>query len=142
MAPAVRALALDCSVTLAWYLEDESTDLTEAALEELAQAEAWVPALWMLEFPNALIVAMKRGRISDGWRNDVLQRAAQLPLKIDTTQVPLEKISDIAMRFNLTTYDAAYLELAMRRELKLVTLDKLLISAARDANHPIFTKPV
>ncbi|MGH8306683.1 MAG: type II toxin-antitoxin system VapC family toxin [Gammaproteobacteria bacterium] len=137
---AARALVLDCSLTLAWYLEDERTDFTEAVLDELGRSEVWLPALWMLEFPNALIVAVKRGRISDGWRCDVLQRATLLPLKVDAEQVPLERISNIATRFNITTYDAAYLELAMRRKLKLATLDKALVTAANSANHPVLTE--
>lgn len=137
---AAHALALDCSLTLAWYLEDERTDFTETVFDELGRSEVWVPAIWMLEFPNALIVAVKRGRIMDEWRCNVLQRASLLPLKVDAEQVALERISDVATRFNITTYDAAYLELALRRKIKLATLDKALISAARIANHPLLTE--
>ncbi|MGB9430518.1 MAG: type II toxin-antitoxin system VapC family toxin [Gammaproteobacteria bacterium] len=135
-----RALALDCSLTIAWYLEDERTDFTESVFEDLARVEVWVPALWMLEFPNALIVATKRGRISESWRRDILQRAVLLPLKIDTEQVPLERISDIAQQFNITTYDAAYLELALRRKITLATLDTALITAARSADHSVLAE--
>jgi predicted nucleic acid-binding protein len=140
MPQTARALALDCSLTIAWYLEDERTDFTESVLEELARVEVWVPALWMLEFPNALIVAVKRGRISDSWRRDVLKRVALLPLNIDTEQVPMERISDLAQQFNITTYDAAYLELALRRKLTLATLDTALIMAARSARHPVLVE--
>ncbi len=84
MVQAARALVLDCSLPLAWYLEDERTDFTESVFEELTRAEVWVPVLWMLEFPNALIVATQRVRISDDWRREVLQRAALLPLRVDT----------------------------------------------------------
>lgn len=72
MVQAARALVRDCFLTLAWYLEDERTDFTESVLEELTPAEVRVPALWMLEFPNALIVATRRGRISDDRRRGVL----------------------------------------------------------------------
>ena len=60
-----KTIALDCSLALAWYLEDERTEFTEGIFEALTHTTFWVPALWMLEFPNALIVAVKRGRISD-----------------------------------------------------------------------------
>lgn len=136
-----RALALDCSLTLAWYLEDERTDFTETVFEALTHTTIWVPALWMLEFPNALIVAVKRGRISDTWRRDILQRAALLPLRVDPTQVPMDRISAIATTFNITTYDAAYLELALRRQCKLATLDQTLVAAARRAKQPVMTGP-
>lgn len=140
MVQAARALVLDCSLPLAWYLEDERTDFTESVFEELTRAEVWVPVLWMLEFPNALIVATQRVRISDDWRREVLQRAALLPLRIDDTHVPLAQIGDLATRVNLTTHDTAYLELAMRRGLRLATLDKKLIAAARSVEHPLLTE--
>ncbi|MEK7231095.1 MAG: type II toxin-antitoxin system VapC family toxin, partial [Pseudomonadota bacterium] len=51
------ALVLDCSVTVAWYLEGEGTDFTDSVLHAIPKLEIWVPALWMLEFSNALFAA-------------------------------------------------------------------------------------
>ena len=57
------AVVFDCSVTLAWFLKDERTAFTDAAFELLESAECWVPYLWRLEFPNALLMAERRRRV-------------------------------------------------------------------------------
>ena len=56
------ALVLDCSVAVAWYLEGEGTDFTDSLLHAIPKLEIWVPALWMLEFSNALFAAERRRR--------------------------------------------------------------------------------
>lgn len=70
LAPA--GLVVDCSVALAWYLDDEKTAFTERVLDLLPSTETWVPALWRLEFVNALLFAQRRGRISEEWRSAVI----------------------------------------------------------------------
>ena len=79
------AVVFDCSVTLAWFLKDERTAFTDAAFELLESAECWVPYLWRLEFPNALLMAERRRRVGREQRLEILDNAAQLSLRTDQT---------------------------------------------------------
>jgi predicted nucleic acid-binding protein len=126
-------LVLDCSISLSWFFPDEKTAFTEAALDLVALEECWVPAVWRLEFPNALLVAERRRRLSREERHQVLDDAARLRLRIDAAVPELRAISDLAERHALSTYDAAYLELAARQGASLITLDKELAAAAASA---------
>lgn len=131
--------ALDCSVTVPWYVEDEQTPFTESLLQQIEVQEYWVPALWRLEFSNALLIAERRMRIPRERRLEILRQAESLGLKVDAWQHSMEGISEIAQEFGLTTYDAVYFELAKRRKLTLVTLDEALVQAAREAGLPFLT---
>ena len=133
------ALALDCSVALAWYLEGEGTDFTDSLLDAISKLEIWVPALWILEFSNALFTAERRRRISASERAQIVGQASLLPLNIDTHVMSLRQADEIASQHNLTPYDAAYFALAQRRKLPLVTLDAALVKAARAAKLPLIT---
>jgi len=127
------ALVLDCSIALSWFFPDEKTAFTEAALDLMALEDCWVPAVWRLEFPNALLVAERRKRLTREERRQVLDEAARLRLRVDATVPELRAISELAERHDLSTYDAAYLELAARQGATLLTLDKALAAAAAAA---------
>ncbi|MGH8673846.1 MAG: type II toxin-antitoxin system VapC family toxin [Burkholderiales bacterium] len=124
------ALVLDSSVSLSWFFPDEKTGFTEAALALVAKEECWVPALWRLEFPNALLIAEKRRRLTRAERLQVLDEVARLNLRVDPRVHELRAISDLAERHSLSAYDAAYLELAVRLDSALITLDAALAAAA------------
>lgn len=124
------AFVLDCSVTLPWFLEDERTAFTDSLLFAAKRVEYWVPSIWCLEFPNALLVAERRRRIERARRIDALEQIPKLLIRIDGEVIDLKSISAVAEEHVLTTYDAAYLELALRRGLGLVTLDRDLAKAA------------
>jgi predicted nucleic acid-binding protein len=106
------ALVIDSSIALSWFFPDERTGFTEAALTLAGQEECWVPAVWRLEFPNALLVAERRRR------------------RVDATVHDVRQISHLASQAGLTTYDATYLELAHRLAAPLITLDRDLAAAA------------
>jgi len=127
------ALVLDSSISLAWFFPDERTGFTDAALELAAQEECWVPALWRLEFPNALLAAERKRRLTRAERLQVLDEAARLNVRVDLHAHELRAISALAERHRLTTYDAAYLELAARLDSALITLDRNLAAAASAA---------
>lgn len=124
------AVVFDCSVTLAWFLKDERTAFTDAAFELLESAECWVPHLWRLEFPNALLMAERRRRVGREQRLEILDNAAQLSLRTDQTMPDIRTLSALADRRGLTVYDASYLELAARSNSDLITLDRTLAQAA------------
>jgi len=97
-----------------------------------------VPAIWPLEVGNGLIMAMRRGRISVPFRTEALNALERAPIAVDPeTQAQARTVTlQLADRFRLTLYDAAYLELAQRRVLPLATLDRALAQAARDLGVP------
>jgi predicted nucleic acid-binding protein len=126
------SVAIDASLTLTWYFDDETTPATEAILDRVSDAGAVVPVLWRLEVANAFQSALQRKRISADYRDDSLTELAQLPIAVDadTDTYAWTTTLRLAERFGLTIYDATYLELAQRRSLPLATLDKTLRDAA------------
>jgi predicted nucleic acid-binding protein len=123
-------VVFDCSVTLAWFLKDERTAFTDSAFDLLESAECWVPFLWRLEFPNALLFAERKKRLGREQRLEILDSAAQLFLRIDMALPDLRGLSALAERRSLTVCDASYLELAVRSGFDLITLDRDLADAA------------
>jgi predicted nucleic acid-binding protein len=127
------AFVLDCSATLPWVFGDEATPACDALLDQLAAgARAWVPALWHLELGNVLLGAKRRNRIDQAGIEAFLSQLAIYDIVVDdqTTERAWQKTLDLALQYSLSTYDAAYLELALRRDLPLATLDKALAAAA------------
>jgi predicted nucleic acid-binding protein len=131
------AFVLDCSITLPWFLEDERTAFTDALLQDAKRTEYWVPAIWSLEFPNALLVAERRKRIERSRRIEALEQIPRLLIQVDTVLVGMVAVSTVAEKHDLSTYDAAYLEVALRRGLGLVTLDRRLGDAATAEGVPV-----
>lgn len=127
------AFVVDASVSAAWFLPDEATPETEAALHATATHEVWVPALWLLEVGNLLLSAHRRKRITADKRRELAAIAARLRIKVDREPVAIAALDDIASTHGLTAYDAAYLELALRRGLPLATLDEALVHAMAKA---------
>jgi predicted nucleic acid-binding protein len=127
------ALVLDTSISLSWFFPDERTAFTDTALDLAASEECWVPAIWRLEFPNALLVAERKRRLTRAERLQVLEEASRLKLRVDPMVHDLRRISALAERHDLSAYDATYLELAARLGAPLVTLDRGLAAAASSA---------
>lgn len=123
------ALVVDASVSAAWFLPDEATPFTEAVLSATALAEVWVPALWLLEIGNLMLNAQRRQRITVAKRLELIAAAEGLRLRVDREPVSLRSIDALAERHRLSSYDAGYLELAIRRKLPLATLDAALLAA-------------
>lgn len=128
-----KAVVFDCSAIVPWFLEEEASAWSERLLDGITKLDVHVPALWHLEFPNVLLNAERRGRIGSETRAGLIERAARLPLMTDSQIVSLADISRLAMTYNLSTYDAAYLELALRLGARLATQDRALIGAAHKA---------
>lgn len=126
------SLVLDPSLALSWYFEDECSPAADALLDRVVEDGAVVPSLWRLEIANGLQTALRRGRIDRAFRDRTLAELAHLPITVDpdTDNYAWTNILQLADRFQLTAYDAAYLELAQRRTLPLATLDEPLGMAA------------
>jgi predicted nucleic acid-binding protein len=140
-AAATKRMVLDASVALAWCFADESTAFTEGLLDLLANGgEAVTPAIWPFEVANALLAGEKRQRITVAQATSILRRIAELPIVVDSigTDHAFQQILPLARQSQLTEYDAAYLELALRLSLPLATLDAQLQRAAKNVGVPLF----
>ncbi len=128
------AFVLDCSAALPWIFHDEASSATDRLLDDLTVgAQAWVPALWHLELGNVLLGAQRKGRIDQAGVEAFLARLHIYAIAVDAETIGRAwgKTLDLALQHKLSTYDAAYLELSLRRNLPLATLDSALIRAAR-----------
>ena len=125
-------IVLDASIALAYIFPDEKTSAVRAAINSLNTSAAWVPSFWRIEVANGLEMAVRRGRISALYRDTMLADFQARPIRIDqqTNQYAWTEIKRLAEHHRLTLYDAAYLELAIRLDLPLATLDRALRSAA------------
>ena len=120
---------------MAWIFPDEATDATHRLRDELLGTRAFVPALWPVETTNALLVATRRGRIAkDEWP---VIRAHLDALPIDVDPISASRtwgtVLNLANTYGLSAYDAMYLELAVRMQMPLATLDQQLRAAGQSA---------
>ncbi|MDD3354815.1 type II toxin-antitoxin system VapC family toxin [Zoogloea sp.] len=122
---------LDNSVVVGWFLEDQATPYADAVGVLLEQEQAVVPALWELEFANVLRTACRKQRLTADEAHQIIEQICALPILIDReTPGPAELLA-LALRYNLSSYDAAYLELALRRQIPIATKDAPLQAAAQ-----------
>ena len=135
------AFVLDASISAVWALSDESNPLATQILDvwvanPLNPDIAFVPSLWWFEIRNLLVINERRKRINSVESSSFLHVLASFPIEID--EEPDEKtIFDLARLYQLSFYDATYLEVARRRALPLATLDKTLKTAAETAGVPL-----
>ena len=126
-------------MAFAWVLPNQASSEAEALLERIeVGAEAIVPSLWFLEVANGLLVAQRRKRVTAPERMLALKRLSTLALTVDEDNARdvFGRTSTLAEQFGLSVYDAAYLELALRRNLPLGTRDRALRSAAQRSGLP------
>jgi predicted nucleic acid-binding protein len=132
----VKEFVLDCSATLPWVFASETTPATDSLLDALtAGGKAWVPALWHLELGNVLLGARRKNRIDQAGIEKFLSTLSVYDIQVDdeTMTRAWSKTLALADSFSLTVYDAAYLELALRKGLPLASLDEPLRKAMQKA---------
>jgi predicted nucleic acid-binding protein len=123
---------LDASIAVCWAFDDEEHPTARLALERLHIDAAIAPRLWWFEVRNALLVSERRRRLTDSDSGRFLQQLARLNVAMDESPDETGVLA-LARRYQLSVYDAAYLELAARRALPLATLDRKLEAAAEAA---------
>lgn len=128
----MKDFVLDASIALAWCFSDEATNETVTLLENLETATIFVPSLWTLELGNVLLAAKRRQRITQAGITEFLALLEGFNIQFDNEAATrgFHEILALAAAENMTTYDATYLELAMRLGLPLATKDKQLQTAA------------
>ncbi len=132
-------LVIDCSFIVTSILPDELQLKVDEIYNQIADNvfNVYVPAVFYLECNNVLISSLKKQRINNSDYEEYLQILNQLPVTVDkfcSTSEALYSIGRIATAYNLTSYDSAYLELALRLEAKIATLDKELRSSCEIAS--------
>lgn len=134
-----RQFVIDASLTLSWCIADEAGDSTEEILDGLTSGDtAIAPALWIWEINNALFQVEARHRIDSAMRQKQSSRLQTLSIEIEDSshQYVWNAVIPLAQKYKLTVYDATYLEMALRRDLPLGTLDKDLRKAAEKLSIP------
>ena len=124
---------LDASITLSWFFSDEMTTATNELLERLDNETAYVPSIWALEIGNILVGAERKKRITYAGISQFLEQLSKLNIHIehDTTFRGFHEVLSLAHSEGLTTYDASYLEIALRRGLPLASKDQQLCNVAK-----------
>lgn len=137
---ATKNFVLDGSVTMVWGFEDEADEYAEAILERMPDLQAHVPSLWPLEVANALLVGERRRRITSAETARFIAILGAFPITVDDQTVAhaWADTMHLARAHNLSSYDAAYLELAIRLGLPLAALDGKLKTAAGAMGVPLF----
>lgn len=135
----MSVFVLDCSVAMAWCFPDEAGPYSEKVLEDLGGSGAVVPSIWPLEVANVLLSAERRTRISKAQSRRFVELLQALPISVDETRVATvwDGVISLARDQDLSAYDAAYLELAMREGVPIATRDKTLLKAARRCGVPV-----
>ena len=130
-------LVLDASMAASWCFPDERTSSTQRVLADLAErAAALAPRLWAYEIRSVVLKGLRRERIGHDDAQAFLDALAAIPIRL--LDPPYDNVFRTAKRFDLSFYDAAYLELALREGLPLATLDCQLQNAASAANVTLY----
>lgn len=131
---------LDCSVAMAWCFREERNEYVYGILESLSDWEALVPEIWSLELINARLVAERMKRLKEAETAHFMELIASLPIvKEGVVPLNVEKtLLSIGREHQLSSYDACYLELAIRRAIPLATQDTKLVNACKKSGVEIF----
>jgi predicted nucleic acid-binding protein len=131
---------LDSSVALAWFFADEADAYANDVAHKFASARALVPAIWPLEIANTIVMGERRKRSTEAQAARWLTYLQGLPIDVEPTVITFAwgNVLRLAREHQVSTYDAAYLELALRRSRPLATLDDGLRTALRAAGGILF----
>ncbi|MDA1107141.1 MAG: type II toxin-antitoxin system VapC family toxin [Proteobacteria bacterium] len=135
-------LVLDCSVTMAWAFDDENDAYADGILTLLEQGQALAPSIWPLEVANTLLMGERRGRLTEAKTRWFIGKLKGLRVTVDAVgpnQI-FGTLLSLAREHKLSSYDAAYLDLALREGLPLATRDQKLRLAARHCGVPLAGK--
>jgi len=124
---------IDNSVVMTWCFKDEDNEYSDRMLNKLEHATVFVPSIWPLEVTNVLLSAERKNRIGEADSMRFIALLSELPIVVDqeSPERMIKEIFALARQHNLSSYDASYLDLAMRKGLPIATLDKNLLAAAK-----------
>jgi predicted nucleic acid-binding protein len=134
-----QIFVLDNSVVMSWCFEDEANSYADSVLEKLTTSQAIVPAIWALEVINVLLIAERKDRIKQSDSTSFLTLLMQLPIEVkhDMHYAAMSELLFLGRTHYLSSYDLAYLNLALHSGCPLATLDQKLIEAAEKTGVPL-----
>ena len=133
------SFVLDNSVVSGWLLNDQACAYSELIAMRLQAVRAIAPPLLQLEYTNVMRTACKRQNMIAAQAHQIVAMLAELPIDIDNASLHPSQLLDLALRYDLTSYDAVYLDLALRRGLPIATRDQALADAALVAGVGVVT---
>jgi predicted nucleic acid-binding protein len=131
-----NTFVVDNSVVMSWCFKDETNNYADTVLDKLSETTAIVPSIWPLEVVNVLLVAERRKRLKQADSVRFITLLSQLPIVVEH-EWPEKMMTDLlalGRATNLSSYDASYLDLAMRKDCPIATLDNRLMDAAQDVS--------
>ena len=134
-----ESFVVDNSVVMSWCFKDETNQYADTVLDRLSEATAFVPSIWPLEVVNVLLVAERKNRLSEADSARFITLLSQLPIIIEHERPGrvMTGLLSLARANNLSSYDASYLDLSMKKGLPIATLDTRLIETAKKTEVPI-----
>jgi predicted nucleic acid-binding protein len=136
----LNGIVIDASVALAWCFPDEASDYADSVMLAVENQTIVVPAIWAVEIANALLVGERRKRIRQPEVRRFIDLIKGLSV-VEDGQPFADSVSNIlplAREYDLSAYDAAYLDVAVRHEIPLATFDRALQRACTLAGIKIF----
>ncbi|HOO46643.1 MAG TPA: type II toxin-antitoxin system VapC family toxin [Deltaproteobacteria bacterium] len=136
-----ESFVIDNSVVMSWCFKDEKNNYSDQILDKLEFSTAIVPSIWPLEVGNVLLVAERKNRLIQADSIRFIALLTELPIVVEPESPGrmMNEIVNIARAYNLSTYDASYLDLAMRKGISIATLDKNLLKAAKQSKVSLVT---
>ena len=135
-----ESFVIDNSVVMSWCFKDEISQYADAVLDCLQESTAFVPSIWPLEVVNVLLVAERKKRLREADSVRFITLLSQLPIIVEYERTGriMNDLLTLARANKLSSYDASYLDLSMRKGLPIATIDTRLIEAAKKTDVSIF----
>jgi len=136
-----KSFVIDNSVVMSWCFKDQANSYADSILKKLTDAVAYVPSVWSLEVVNVLLAAERKKCISEADSVHFISLLSQLPIVVEyeSPEKAMKDLLGLARAHSLSSYDASYLDLAMRKGLPLATLDDKLRKAAEATKAALLT---
>lgn len=135
-----ESFVVDTSVVMSWCFRDETHPYADRVLDYLAEATAFVPSIWPLEVVNVLLVAERKKRLDEAGSVRFITLLSQLPIVVEYERPEMMMdLLALARANKLSSHDASYLHLSLRKGIPIATLDNRLMEAAKMAHVPMLT---
>jgi len=132
----INGFVVDNSVVMSWCFKDETNSYADAVLDKLSESTAIAPSIWPLEVVNVLLVAERRKRLKQVDSVRFITLLSQLPIVVEDkgSEKVMKDLLALGRTSRLSSYDASYLDLAMRKDCPIATIDKKLMEAAKEVS--------
>ncbi|MEA3230543.1 MAG: type II toxin-antitoxin system VapC family toxin [Thermodesulfobacteriota bacterium] len=132
----INGFVVDNSVVMSWCFKDKINRYADAVLDKLSESTAIAPSIWPLEVVNVLLVAERRKRLKQADSVRFITLLSQLPIVVEDkgSEKVMKDLLALGRTSHLSSYDAFYLDLAMRKDCPIATMDKKLMEAAKEVS--------